>query len=65
MEEHVNRAGDSLFLEDLLPVGSEGENTVGVAVQDVEKELRLHRVDLIAVDPDLEVPLNPGLANLL
>ena len=65
MEKNVNGARDALLLEDLLPVRSEGENTVGVAIEDVQKELGLHRVDLVAIDPYLERTGNSGLANLL
>ena len=65
MEKNVDGARDALLFEDLLPIGSEGEHAVGVTVKNVQKELGLHRVDLVAIDPDLECTRNSGLANLL
>ncbi len=65
MQNDINGASDTLVLEALLPVGREGEDTVGVAVQDIQVGLELGGVDLVAVDPDLEGAGDARLTDLL
>lgn len=65
MTQNTDGPGDSLVLELLLPVGRESEHAIRVAIQDINHGLQLTIVDLVAVDPDLEIPLNPGLADFL
>ena len=65
VRENIYRARDTLVLQTGLPEGRECENAVGVAIENVEESLGLHRIDLIAVDPELEGAREGGLADLL
>ena len=65
VEQHVNRTGDTLVLDALLPEGREGEDTIRITVDDIQIHLQLCRIDLVNVNPDLEGARKAGLANLL
>jgi len=65
VEDNIKRTRDTLILEALLPVIREGKDEVSIAVQDIEIALKLRRVDLVAIDPHLEVTRDATLANLL
>ena len=65
MEEHVDGASDALVLQGLLPIGGEGEDAVGIAIENVQELLGLHGVDLVTVDPDLESPRDPRFPDFL
>lgn len=56
---------DTLILETLFPVGREGKNTVCITVENIQIALKLCVLDLVYVDPDLEIALHTALADLL
>ena len=65
MQNDIDGASDALVFQTLLPVRREGEDTVRVAVQDIQVGLELRGIDLVAVDPDLEGAGDARLTNLL
>ena len=65
VEEDVNGTRDTLVLQNLLPIRGEGEDAVGVPIENVQELLGLHGIDLVAVDPDLEGPRNPRFPDFL
>ena len=65
VQNDIDGASDALVFQTLLPVRREGEDTVRVAIQDIQVGLQLGGVDLVAVDPDLEGARDARLTNLL
>jgi len=63
--DDVNRASNTLILETLPPVLGEGKHTIRIAVQNIKESLRLAIVDLVHIDPDLEIARNAALADFL
>jgi hypothetical protein len=63
VKKNIHWARHTLVLETLLPKGGEAEHTVCVAIQDIQEGLRLSRIYLVTVNPDLEITGNTRLAN--
>jgi hypothetical protein len=63
--KNIDWSRHTLVLDTLLPITRKGENAIGVTVQDINKGLKLRIIDLVHIDPDLEIARNTRLANLL
>ena len=65
MTNDVNGASDALILEALLPVFREGEDTVRIAIQNIQESLGLAVLDWVHIDPNFELAGDAALADFL